>query len=97
MLVNRKPYTRLDMIGKGGSSRVYRVMNQANEIFALKRVTINDKEEETMDGYINEIQLLKRLDGNQRIIRLVDSEVRAPSNGKGSLTLVLEFGEIGES
>ncbi|KAH9936264.1 uncharacterized protein B0H18DRAFT_318536 [Fomitopsis serialis] len=62
--VNRKAYARLDLIGKGGSSRVYRVMNNSNEIYALKRVSINDKEEETMDGYINEIQLLKRLDGN---------------------------------
>ncbi|KAH9841518.1 kinase-like domain-containing protein [Rhodofomes roseus] len=94
LMVNRKSYARLDMIGKGGSSRVYRVMNSSNEIYALKRVSINDKEEETMDGYINEIQLLKRLDGNQRIIRLIDSEVRTPVNGKGSLTLVLEFGEI---
>lgn len=85
------------MIGKGGSSRVYRVMNGANEIYAIKRVSLDKTDAETMSGYMNEIALLKRLEGNSRIIRLVDSEVRAGSGGtKGHLMLVMECGEIGE-
>lgn len=88
---------RLDMIGKGGSSRVYRVMSTANEIYAIKRVSLDKTDAETMSSYMNEIALLKRLDGNNRIIRLVDSEVRAgPGGSKGHLLLVMECGEIGE-
>lgn len=86
------------MIGKGGSSRVYRVMTSTNEIFAIKRVSLDKTDADTMSGYMNEIALLKRLDGNNRIIRLVDSEVRAgPGGSKGHLLLVMECGEIGTS
>jgi len=84
------------MIGKGGSSRVYRVMNTSSEIYAIKRVSLDKTDADTMGGYMNEIALLKRLDGNNRIIRLVDSEVRAgPGGSKGHLLLVMECGEIG--
>jgi serine/threonine-protein kinase TTK/MPS1 len=94
--VNKKVYVRLDMIGKGGSSRVYRVMNTSSEIYAIKRVSLDKTDADTMGGYMNEIALLKRLDGNNRIIRLVDSEVRAgPGGSKGHLLLVMECGEIG--
>ncbi|CAL1713307.1 unnamed protein product [Somion occarium] len=95
MVVNKRVYVRLDMIGKGGSSRVYRVMNNVNEIFAIKRVSLDRTDAETMSGYMNEIALLKRLDGNSRIIRLIDSEVKAgPGGSKGLLMLVMECGEI---
>ncbi|KAJ7644096.1 kinase-like protein [Roridomyces roridus] len=93
--VNRKGYARLDMIGKGGSSRVFRVLSQTNELFAIKRVSLDKTDAETMNGYMNEIALLKRLDGNSRIIRLIDSEVKPGSGGsKGHLFLVMECGEI---
>ena len=98
LVVNRKPYARLDMIGKGGSSRVYRVMNAQNEIYAIKRVSLDKTDEETMGGYMNEIALLKRLEGNSRIIRLFESEVKPGASGsKGYLMLVMECGEIGTS
>ncbi len=94
--VNKKPYARPDMIWKGGSSRVFRVMNTANEIYAVKRVQLDKVDAETMAGYMNEIGLLKRLEGNARIIRLYDSEVKSGAGGtKGSLMLVMECGEIG--
>ncbi|KAJ7288376.1 other/TTK protein kinase [Mycena rebaudengoi] len=94
-IVNRKPYARLDMIGKGGTSRVFRVLSNANELYAIKRVSLDKTDAETMNGYMNEIALLKRLDGNHRIIRLIDSEVKAgPGGSKGHLFLVMECGEI---
>jgi serine/threonine-protein kinase TTK/MPS1 len=83
------------MIGKGGSSRVYRVLNHANEVYAIKRVTLESIDTETLSGYMNEIALLRRLDGNNRIIRLIDSEVKpGPGGSKGHLLLVMECGEI---
>ena len=95
IVVNKKVYARLDLIGKGGSSRVYRVMNAANEIFAIKRVSLDKTDAETMKGYMNEIGLLKRLEGNNRIIQLFDSEVKAgPGGTKGYLMLIMECGEI---
>ena len=98
LVVSKKAYARLDLIGKGGSSRVYRVMNNANEIYAIKRVSLDKTDAETMSGYMNEIALLKRLSGNSRIIRLVDSEVKpGPGETKGHLMLVMECGEIGQS
>ncbi|KAF8827701.1 hypothetical protein HHX47_DHR4000341 [Lentinula edodes] len=93
--VNKKVYARLDMIGKGGSSRVFRVMTYASELYAIKKVALDKTDSETMAGYMNEIALLKRLEGNSRIIRLVDSEVKAgPGGSKGHLLLVMECGEI---
>ncbi|KAF8635910.1 hypothetical protein AX15_000088 [Amanita polypyramis BW_CC] len=95
MVVNKRAYARLDMIGKGGSSRVFRVLNHANELYAIKRVSLDKTDSETMNGYMNEIALLKRLEGNSRIIRLIDSEVKAgPGGSKGHLLLVMECGEI---
>ncbi|KAH6912924.1 other/TTK protein kinase [Coprinopsis sp. MPI-PUGE-AT-0042] len=95
IVVNRKAYARLDLIGKGGSSRVFRVLNHANELYAIKRVSLDKTDAETMSGYMNEIALLKRLEGNNRIIRLIDSEVKpGPGGSKGHLLLVMECGEV---
>lgn len=76
---------------------MYRVMDMGtNEIYALKRVALDRTDPESMNGYMNEIALLKRLDGNHRIIRLIDSEVRRGGSGsKGVLMLLMECGEIG--
>lgn len=70
--VGGKAYQRLDLIGKGGSSRVYRVISPDNGIYALKRVDLENADQRTIDGYKNEIALLKRLEGNRRIIRLIE-------------------------
>jgi serine/threonine-protein kinase TTK/MPS1 len=93
--VNKKAYARLDMIGRGGSSRVFRVLSHANELYAIKRVTLDKTDSDTMNGFMNEIALLKRLEGNSRIIRLIDSEIKpGPGGSKGHLLLVMEIGEI---
>ncbi|KAG5642666.1 hypothetical protein DXG03_002350 [Asterophora parasitica] len=94
-MVNKKVYARLDMIGKGGSSRVFRVLASAGGLYAIKRVSLDKTDSEAMSGYMNEIALLKRLDGNSRIIRLIDSEVKpGPGGSKGYLMLVMECGEV---
>ncbi|KAF8917110.1 kinase-like domain-containing protein [Mucidula mucida] len=66
-----------------------------HEIFAIKRVSLEKTDGDTMSGYMNEIALLKRLEGNSRIIRLLDSELKAgPEGSKGHLLLVMECGEV---
>ncbi|KZO90095.1 kinase-like protein [Calocera viscosa TUFC12733] len=89
--VNKVPYQRLDVLGRGGSSKVYRVIAPDSKLYALKKVTLNQADDETLNSYQNEIALLNRLNGNDRIIRLIDSE---SSRKKGSLVMVLECGEI---
>ncbi|KAG8740762.1 Dual-specificity kinase, spindle pole body (SPB) duplication and spindle checkpoint function [Ceratobasidium sp. 414] len=90
---NKQEYTVIDCIGRGGSSKVYKVISPANKVYALKRVRLDSKvDEETMRGYVNEMQLLKRLDGNERIIKLVDSQ--AQGKGNRYLMMVMELGEI---
>ncbi|KAH7920989.1 kinase-like protein [Leucogyrophana mollusca] len=70
-------------------------MNAQNAIYAIKRVSLDKTDAETMKGYMNEIGLLKRLAGNKRIIQLFDSEVRPGGGGsKGYLMLVMECGEV---
>ena len=41
--VNGVPYNVLQIIGKGGSSKVYKVMCPDHKIFALKRVELADQ------------------------------------------------------
>ena len=58
---------------------------------ALKRIRLQGKQKETVDGFIDEIKLLKRLRGKDNIVQIVDAEV-CPN--EGLILVVLEFGEI---
>ncbi|TIC21363.1 kinase-like protein [Wallemia mellicola] len=87
--VNGVPYMRLDELGKGGSSKVYRVLSSQNELHAIKRVRLDKCDPETVTGYLNEISLLQRLRGNDRIIKLWDWERTG-----GKLVMRMECGEI---
>lgn len=73
--VNGKQYKVLQVIGKGGSSKVFRVMDVNGELFALKKVSLKNLDEFTLQGYINEIELLGSFSGDEHIIKLVDSEL----------------------
>ena len=88
--VNGKPFTRLDCVGRGGSSRVYRVMAENYKIFALKRVNLEDVDPLTLAGYTGEIDLLKRLENVDRVVRLFDSEL---NQNKHVLSVLMEIGE----
>ena len=84
--VNGKSYRRLDAIGKGGSSKVYKVMAENFKIFAMKKVTFHEQDgEAAIRGYKGEIDLLRKLAGEERVIRLFDYEL---NDEKGTLTMV---------
>lgn len=77
------------MLGKGGSSKVYSVLCPTKRtIFALKRVTLDRADHETYQSYTNEIELLKRLRGHDRIIQLVDYQITFSANNRPK-TLVM--------
>lgn len=70
-------------------------MSAQNDLFAIKRVALDKTDSDTLNGYMNEIALLKRLNGNPRIIKLFDSEVKpGPGGSKGHLVLVMECAEL---
>lgn len=73
--VNGRIYTRIDCIGRGGSSKVYRVSAESGKMLALKRVSLELADEQTVKGFKGEIDLLKKLEGVDRVIQLIDSEL----------------------
>jgi serine/threonine-protein kinase TTK/MPS1 len=75
MTVNGKQYSHMGKLGKGGSSEVYRVMAENTKMFALKRVKLEDADECAVRGYKGEIDLLRKLDDVERVVRLYDWEV----------------------
>ncbi|EGX90471.1 checkpoint protein kinase, putative [Cordyceps militaris CM01] len=88
--VNNKVYTRLECLGRGGSGKVYRVMAENGTMMALKRVSLENADESTINGYLGEIDLLKKLTGVDRVVNLYDSEM---NQEKQMLSLVMEMGE----
>lgn len=75
IMVNGKLYSQMGKVGKGGSSDVYRVMAENGKMFALKRVKLEDADESAVRGYKGEIELLKKLETVERVVRLFDYEV----------------------
>ena len=88
--VNSKLFTRMDCIGRGGSSKVYRVMAENFKVFALKRVTLEEQDEAAIRGFKGEIDLLKRLENVDRVVRLFDWEL---NEEKQTLSVLMEMGE----
>ncbi|KAL4539201.1 hypothetical protein Ndes2526B_g02541 [Nannochloris sp. 'desiccata'] len=84
-------YTKLECVGRGGSSKVYKVMAPNKKIFALKRIRLNGCDTEAASGFLDEITLLTKLRGKSNIIQLIDSEVHKLQN---LIYMVLEYGDI---
>ncbi|CAJ1390449.1 unnamed protein product [Effrenium voratum] len=87
--VNGIPYTQLNTIGRGGSSKVYLVQNAAHEIFALKRVTTENSKQ--LEAFQNEVVLLQQLRDRDSVIQVVDAEV---DREKGRINIVMEAGDM---
>ncbi|KAJ2806139.1 Serine/threonine kinase mps1 [Coemansia helicoidea] len=90
LTVNGRPYQKISITGRGGSSKVYKAMSAKHEIFAIKRVSFSRADVQTIEGYMNEIILLRKFEGNAHIIQLFDAEV---NKERGLLHMVMEFGE----
>ncbi|KAJ2776266.1 Dual-specificity kinase, spindle pole body (SPB) duplication and spindle checkpoint function, partial [Coemansia javaensis] len=88
--VNGRPYQKISITGRGGSSKVYKAMSAKHEIFAIKRVSFSRADVQTIEGYMNEIVLLRKFEGNPYIIQLFDAEI---NKERGLLHMVMEFGE----
>ena len=65
----------MECIGRGGSGRVYRVMAENSKLFAVKSVSLEDLDEATVRGFKGEIELLRKLQNVDRVVRLYDFEI----------------------
>lgn len=92
IFVNEVAYVRQCAIGKGGSSKVYRAHLRDNGVkqVALKVVYLEKADQNSYLSFCNEMDLLKKLTGHERIIHLEDSQL---DNDKKRLYLVMELGE----
>ncbi|KAJ1827397.1 Dual-specificity kinase, spindle pole body (SPB) duplication and spindle checkpoint function [Coemansia sp. RSA 2599] len=90
LMVNRRAYQKISITGRGGSSKVYKAMSTKHEIFAIKRVSFSRADVQAIEGYMNEIILLRKFEGNPHIIQLYDAEI---NKERGLLHMVMEFGE----
>ncbi|KAJ6254191.1 dual specificity protein kinase ttk [Anaeramoeba flamelloides] len=90
--VNAKTYIILKQVGRGGSSKVFKVLSKDfTSIYALKKVYIKGIDPKSLELYKNEIILLEKLKGKKNIIQLIDYEI---NKKKGIFNIILEFGEI---
>lgn len=86
--VNEKPYTKIKVIGRGGSCKVYKVSCPDGIIYALKRVVATRGK--AFDSFRNEVNVLEQLRGKENIIQMIDYEVDKPNR---RISIVLEYGE----
>eukprot|EP00927_Polykrikos_kofoidii_P066049 TRINITY_DN61711_c0_g1_i1.p1 TRINITY_DN61711_c0_g1~~TRINITY_DN61711_c0_g1_i1.p1 ORF type:complete len:1024 (+),score=171.82 TRINITY_DN61711_c0_g1_i1:399-3074(+) len=87
--VNGVPYSQIQTIGRGGSSKVYQVLNPAGEVFALKRVSTESPKQ--LEAFENEVSLLRHLKDHERVIQIVDAEV---DRDRGRIYIVMEIGDM---
>ena len=91
LVVRGKRYRVMKLLGKGGSSRVYEAFDELrNQVVAIKRVNLEEADDETTRGYINEIGMLEKLQGEDRIVRLFDHETVEEDN---VLYVIMEKGD----
>uniref|UniRef100_K3W8P1 Protein kinase domain-containing protein n=1 Tax=Globisporangium ultimum (strain ATCC 200006 / CBS 805.95 / DAOM BR144) TaxID=431595 RepID=K3W8P1_GLOUD len=88
---SRLTYIKLEQIGSGGSSKVYRMLGPDLKIYALKKIKLKRLDAKSIEQYTNEIQLLERLQGNPHIIRLIAAEQDLQQR---QINVVMEHGEI---
>lgn len=99
--LNGKLFFKLNTIGKGGSSTVFKVISATEgSLYALKTVDLSkgcqssdfDDEDKVLESYMNEIDLLKSLNGKSPyIVELIDYQVFQQQK---KLAILLELGDI---
>jgi serine/threonine-protein kinase TTK/MPS1 len=89
------PYTKLEVVGRGGTSQVFRVLGPTGQIYALKQVSY-ESDPSLLEAVQNEIALMQKLASlgpsvTDFIIRLIAAEVIASEQ---RVLIVMEYGEI---
>lgn len=87
--INGSEYQRHEILGCGGSSRVYKLSNKSGETMALKIVDLKQPDPEMIAGFKNEINLLRTLQKEPRVIRLIDNYIDT-----SSIYIIMEYGDV---
>ncbi|NWZ27722.1 TTK kinase, partial [Asarcornis scutulata] len=88
--IKGKVYTILKQIGSGGSSKVFQVLNEKKQLYAVKYVNLEEADQQTVDSYKNEIAHLSKLQQHSdKIIRLYNYEIT-----DDHIYMVMECGNI---
>lgn len=76
IVVNDQEYLKLGLVGRGGSSKVYEVLDlDTRKVKAIKVVELEGVDEATLHSYKNEIDILHRLQWSDKVIQLYDYEL----------------------
>ncbi|RVE62164.1 hypothetical protein OJAV_G00154430 [Oryzias javanicus] len=74
--IKGKQFFVLKIIGRGGSSKVYQVLDHKKQLFAVKYVDLEEADAQTVESYKNEIEHLNHLQQySDQIIKLYDYEI----------------------
>lgn len=91
-VINGKMYEMQSILGRGGSSKVYQVVDYGtSHQLAVKEVDLSLGESSVTQGYLQEIDLLKKLQGSKSVIKMIAYEYQRE---KEKLYVVMEKGEI---
>ena len=93
VIVNGVTYCKLEVVGRGGTSQVFRVLSPEGKVLALKQVR-TDTEPGLREAVLNEIELMrlfKKMNLTNHIIELIDAEVK---DDEEIIYVVMECGEI---
>ncbi|CDF77590.1 Serine/threonine protein kinase [Chondrus crispus] len=93
LTVNKRQYLILSEAGRGGSSKVFKVLSQDMEVLAIKcvKVPASSHFRTTLVSYANEMALLKKLRVFSSIIQLLDAEVQYECR---TIKMVMEYGDV---
>lgn len=88
--INSQQYEKLELLGRGGTSKVYKVRSLTTKLtFAIKKVSFDKFDEACVKGFKGEIDLLTKLKDESRVVKLVDHAM-----SEGSIFLVMECGDL---
>uniref|UniRef100_A0A0R3S1R9 Protein kinase domain-containing protein n=1 Tax=Elaeophora elaphi TaxID=1147741 RepID=A0A0R3S1R9_9BILA len=75
--VNGHPYIVINLLGKGGSSEVYQVLDESQKkLRAVKCVDLSEADRSCRSAYLNEIKLLLSLKDTGCVVEMSDYELR---------------------
>ncbi|XP_041043082.1 dual specificity protein kinase Ttk [Carcharodon carcharias] len=90
IVVKERVYSIIKLLGTGGSSKVFQVLDQKKHLYAVKQVNLQDADDLAVAGYKDEIEYLKRLQQHSdKIIRLFDYEIT-----ENYIYMVMELGNV---
>lgn len=88
--INGRRYQLLDLIGKGGSSKVFMMFTHRKKLCAVKLVSMAGVQPMVVETYMNEVAILKSLRDCERVVSLYDYEYVRKDQ---VLALVMEKGD----